>query len=89
MVKGKIIVSNQSGLHMRPAIMLTKTASMLKSSIKIISDGNIIDPKKILDLMNARIQKGSEITIVCEGETEEEDLQVLLDAIAAGLGESI
>lgn len=88
MVKGKITVTNQFGLHMRPSIVLTKTASGLKSSIKIISGEKVIDPKSILNLLDAEIKKGSEITIICEGETEEADLQVLLDAISGGLGES-
>lgn len=87
MVKEKIAVTNQLGLHMRPSIVLSKTALGLKSNIKIIFDEKIIDPKNILVLLGAGITKGSEITIICEGETEKEDLQVLIDAITGGLND--
>lgn len=87
MVKGKIIVKNKSGLHMRPAGILAKIASKLKSKIEIHSGDKVIDPKSILILMSAGITQGTEIEILCEGETEGADLQVLLDAIASGLGE--
>lgn len=87
MVRGKITVTNQSGLHMRPAAVLSKTASGLKSGIKFISEGNIINPKSVFSLINAEIKNGTEIEIICIGETEEEDLKVLMDAISGGLGE--
>lgn len=89
MVRGTITVANQFGLHMRPAAVLSKKASGLKSSIKIISGENVINPKSILNLINAGIVKGAEIEIICIGETEETDLQVLLDAISGGLGEQL
>lgn len=87
MVRGKITVTNRSGLHMRPAAMLSKIASGLKSSIKFISGENVINPKSIFNLINGEIAKGTEIEIICIGETEEADLKVLLDAISGGLGE--
>jgi len=46
-----------------------------------------INPKSILMLMAAAIRCGTEITVECSGETEEEDLKRILDAIAGGLGE--
>ena len=88
MVKEKITVVNNSGIHMRPATELSKLAAGLSSDIKILSGGNEINPKSILILMSAGITKGTEIEVICEGETEEQDLKVLLEAIAGGLGEA-
>lgn len=87
MVREKITVVNKSGIHMRPATELSKLASGLSSDIKIISGDREINPKSILILMSAGIGKGTEIEVVCEGETEKQDLKVLLEAIAGGLGE--
>lgn len=89
MVSGRITVINQSGLHMRPAAILSKTASGLKSSIKFISGDRVVNPKSILNLINEGIKKGTQIEIICIGETEEEDLKVMLDAIEGGLGEQL
>lgn len=87
LIKDKIVVKNQLGIHMRPAAVLSKIASKLNSNIRIKYNGQIINPKSILNLINAKIGESAEIEIICVGETEKEDLQILLDAISAGLGE--
>ena len=87
MVKGTITVNNKSGLHLRPASELAKIAGKLTSDITIIAGENKVNPKSVLILMSAGITKGTTIDITCEGPNEEADLQVMLDAIAGGLGE--
>lgn len=87
MVKGTITVTNKSGLHLRPAAELSKIAGALKSEITIIKGEKKVNPKSVLILMSAGITKGTEIEIICEGESEEADLKIIMDAIASGLGE--
>lgn len=87
MVKASITVTNKSGLHLRPASELANVAGKLRSEITIISGEKRVDPKSVLLLMSAGITQGTEIEIVCEGESEEADLQVMLEAVAGGLGE--
>ena len=87
MVKGTITVNNKSGLHLRPDYELAKIAGKLRSEITIVAGEKRVNPKSVLILMSAGITKGTTIDIICEGETEEADLQVMLDAIAGGLGE--
>ncbi|MDD6325630.1 MAG: HPr family phosphocarrier protein [Lachnospiraceae bacterium] len=87
MVKGTITVNNKSGLHLRPASELAKIAGKLTSDITIIAGEKKVNPKSVLILMSAGITKGTTIDITCEGPNEEADLQVMLDAIAGGLGE--
>lgn len=87
MVKGTITVTNKSGFHLRPAAVLARTAEQLSSKITILHEDKLVNPKSVLFLMSAGIVKGTTIEIVCEGEHEQEDLQVMLDTIAGGLGE--
>ena len=87
MVMGTITVNNKSGLHLRPASELAKIAGKLTSDITIIAGEKKVNPKSVLILMSAGITKGTTIDITCEGPNEEADLQVMLDAIAGGLGE--
>ncbi len=87
MVKGTITVNNKSGLHLRPASELAKIAGKLRSEITIVTGEKRVNPKSVLILMSAGITKGTTIDIICEGESEEADLKVMLDAIASGLGE--
>ena len=87
MVKASIVVRNKSGLHLRPASVLAGIAAKLCSEVMIIAGDKKVDPKSALLLMSAGISYGTEIEIVCEGESEKEDLQIMLDAISGGLGE--
>lgn len=81
MLSQKIIISNKSGLHLRPASELSKIAINCKSTITIIKDDKQVNPKSILNLMNAGIKCGDEITIECSGDTEEQDLRIIMNAI--------
>ncbi len=87
MVSQKITVVNKSGIHARPAGMLVQVASKCASDIVIRVGEKRVNPKSILMLMAAAIRCGTEITVECTGETEEEDLKKIIDAIAGGLGE--
>lgn len=87
MVSQKITVNNASGLHARPAGELAKVCSGCRSDIAIIAGDKRINPKSILILMSAAIRCGTEITVECSGETEQEDLDTIISAISSGLGE--
>jgi phosphocarrier protein len=81
MLSQKIIISNKSGSHLRPASEISKIAINCKSSITIIKEDKRVNPKSILNLMNAGIKYGDEITIECSGDNEEQDLQTIMNAI--------
>lgn len=87
MVSQKVTVINKSGLHLRPAGILAKIAAGCKSDVTITKGDKTVNPKSVLILMSAAIMCGDEITITCEGETEEADLKTMVDAINSGLGE--
>lgn len=87
MVSRKIVISNASGLHARPAGILAKAAGKCNSDVRIVYGGKTIQAKSILNIMAAAIKSGSEIELQCSGETEEEDLKTLTDLIESGLGE--
>ena len=89
MIKGKTTVKNKSGLHLRPASELAAIAGKLGSKITLVAGDKTVDPRSILILMGAGIRKGTEVEIICEGDTEEEDLKIMLDAIDSGFGEGI
>lgn len=87
MVSGNVVVKNPSGLHMRPASLMTQIATKCKSNI-IITDGlKKVNPKSILSLMSAGIKCGAEVKVVCEGDSEDNDLKTIIEAIESGLGE--
>lgn len=87
MVSRKITVTNQSGLHARPAGVLAQAAGKCKSDVIIKVGEKTIQAKSILNIMAAAIKCGTEIQLCCDGETEEEDLNKIAELIESGLGE--
>lgn len=87
MVSKKVTVINPSGLHLRPAGVLSQTAMQFKSKTIIeCGDKNIV-AKSVLNVMAAGVKCGTEITVVCDGPDEEEALAKITEAIESGLGE--
>ncbi len=87
MVSQKTTIINPSGLHARPAGELAKLCSRCKSDVIIHVGEKKINPKSILNIMAAAIRCGTDIVVECSGETEQEDLEQVISAIAGGLGE--
>lgn len=87
MVSQKVIVKNETGLHLRPAGVLCKAAMKFKSLITFSNNDSIANAKSVLSVLGACVKTGDEIEIVCEGEDEEEALRTLVNAINTGLGE--
>lgn len=87
MVSKVLTVKNPSGLHLRPAGVLSKEAMKFKSDILIKSGGKSVIAKSVLNVMAAGIKKGAQIEVVCDGEDEKEALEAVTAAIESGLGE--
>ena len=87
MVSKEIKIMNPTGLHLRPAGNLCKEAMKYKSKVTFNYDGNIANAKSVLSVLGACIKTGDTITLVCEGEDEEEALSNLVTFIENGLGE--
>ncbi len=87
MVSKVVTVTNPSGLHLRPAGVLSQTAMKYESRIVIECGEKKIVAKSVLNVMAAGIKQGTEVTVICEGPDEEEALQGMVEVIEAGLGE--
>lgn len=88
MVSQKVTINNLTGLHLSPACVFSNTASRFKCRVTFqYNDDTISNAKSVLSVLGACIKKGDEITLICEGEDEEEALQTMVDAVESGLGE--
>lgn len=87
MIKNEVTIKNATGLHLRPAGVLAKIASGCKSDITLVKGDKRVNPKSVLNVMSAQINKGDNITIEISGDTEVEDMKKIVDAIESGLGE--
>ena len=87
MVERKVTVVNPTGLHLRPAGLLCQTSMKFDSKVMIFYKEKEINAKSVLNVMAAGIKCGTEITLVCDGEDEEEAMKTISQAIESGLGE--
>jgi phosphocarrier protein HPr len=87
MLSKTLTVVNPSGLHLRPAGVLSQTAMKFKSDIIIESGNKRVLAKSVLNVMAAGIKMGTEITLTCTGPDEQEAMDALTQAIESGLGE--
>lgn len=87
MLSKKLTVVNPSGLHLRPAGVLSQAAMKFKSDVIIECGEKRIVAKSVLNVMAAGIKCGAEINLICDGEDEEAAMEALSAAIESGLGE--
>ncbi|MCC8061500.1 MAG: HPr family phosphocarrier protein [Clostridiales bacterium] len=87
MISKNLTIVNPSGLHLRPAGVLSQTAMKFKCDVLIEHAGKRIIAKSVLNVMAAGIKTGSEITLICDGEDEAAAMETVSKAIEDGLGE--
>ncbi len=87
MVSQLVKITNPMGLHMHAAGNLCKEAMRFKCKITFDYHGNDANAKSVLSVLGACIKAGDEITLICEGEDEQEALKDLVEYIESGIGE--
>ena len=89
MVSREVTLVNPSGLHLRPAGILSQTAMKYKSDIIIECGDRKIVAKSVLNVMAAGVKCGAKLNVICDGPDEEEALEAVCEVINSGLGEDI
>ena len=88
MAEQTMTIKNKTGLHMRPAELIVKTASKFCSEIFITKEDLTVNGKSIMGVMMLAAECGSDITIQASGEDESEALAALIDVIENNFGET-
>lgn len=84
MKKINLRLLNEEGLHARPATQFSKAAMKYKCDIQLMKNGdsvNIYNPKSILSILSMGAIKGDELTIIANGEDEEEAISKIKEMI--------
>ena len=87
MVQGNTVITNDLGLHGRPANRFVKEAKKFASSITVRKSDKEFDGKSIVKVLTAHVRCGDEILIICEGADEKEALDAMIGFIETGAGE--
>lgn len=70
MIKKTITVSNELGIHARPAGMIANTASRFSCDIKIVKDKLEVNAKSIMGIMTLAAGRDSVIYVIASGSDE-------------------
>lgn len=86
-LKRRVIVQNEVGLHARPAKNLVSELNKYCADVFIEKDGYRINAKSIIGVLTLAAVKGTELIVIAEGEDAEEVLDVVERMFREGLGE--
>ena len=84
-LKQKVTVKNQTGLHLRPAGILCRTAMLYKSHISLKHGDTTANAKSVLSVLGAGVKTGDELEITCEGMDEQEAMEAMVNLFESGL----
>jgi phosphocarrier protein len=76
-----ILIVNKKGLHARAASKLVQLATKFESKINLSRDGQLSDGKSILGVLVLAAHMGSTLTIITEGNDEQEAMNAICDLI--------
>ena len=79
----KITITNDTGLHSRPADVFVRTAKLYTSDIQVCKGAKTSSAKTILKIILLNVCQNDEITITADGPDEDaalEDLKTLIES---------
>lgn len=75
MTRISYVVTDELGIHARPAGMLTKLAQGFVSDIKVNCNGKQADAKRLFALMGMGVKQGDSLQIAIDGPDEAQAAQ--------------
>ena len=81
------VVSDPVGLHARPATILVNQASKFTSNIKLVYNDKEVNLKSIMGVMSLGVPTKATVTIVAEGDDEEDVVASIAKVIKDSLEE--
>ena len=82
-----VVISNQVGLHARPATFFIQKANEFKSTVWVEKEERRVNAKSLLGVLSIGIAKGMTITIAADGEDEKEAIDGLVELIETGFND--
>ncbi|MFP4371920.1 MAG: HPr family phosphocarrier protein [Halanaerobium sp.] len=77
----KVIITNKTGLHARPAAQFVQKAGKFNSKIEIIFEEKEVNAKSIMGVMSLGVGKDDQIIIKADGDDAEKAVEELVDFI--------
>ena len=87
MTQKEVTITNNIGLHARPATFFIQKANTFKSAIWIEKDERRVNAKSLLGVLSMGIAKGMTVTLIADGQDEKNALEALVMLVQTGFAE--
>ena len=81
----KYVITDELGIHARPAGLLVKEAAKFQADIKIKKGEKETDAKRIFGIMGLAAKKGDEIVLTADGADEADAIAAIEEFLKANL----
>ena len=81
----KYVITDELGIHARPAGLLVKEAAKFQSDIKIKKGEKEANAKRIFGIMGLAAKKGDEIILTADGADEADAIAAIEEFLKANL----
>ena len=82
-----VIITNELGLHARPAAMIARLAKTARDEVWIVQDHQTVDASSIIDILSIGCEAGSRITIKINNVSDKEVLDAIIKLVETGFEE--
>ena len=89
MIEREVTVQNRAGIHTRPASMIVRTASKFDADVFLQRDNYEINGKSVIGVMTLAAEQGATLTLVVDGDDEQEAADALAELFENGFGEEL
>ena len=81
MITKSVTITNQVGLHARPATFFIQKANEFRSSIWVEKDDRKVNAKSLLGVLSLGIVCDTEINLIADGADEQEAVDTLAELV--------
>ncbi len=72
-----LTVTNDTGLHSRPADLFVRTAKLHSCKIQVFKGEKSADAKNVIKIILLNVSQGDQIRLVADGEDEDQAIKLL------------
>jgi len=83
----EFVITNQYGIHARPAALFVKTASRFDADVQVEKDGNRVSGKSIMGLMTLEASRGCKLRVIVAGVEAQQAMDELGALVESGFDE--
>ena len=84
MTQSSVSIVNELGLHLRAAARLVVLANRFLAQVTISANGKTVDGKSLLGITSLLAKQGTVITIMADGEGEQEAVESISELVRNG-----